>query len=133
MPIRYVKLADSTKNDFVLTKSSPFQLLSFSSTTVPFKIIISGNPSCIRYGTTLPLNETCNTFLPLSFTDNILYMNISNGKSFNSNHKFSVYANSDNYILTQKNPLLIGCIDKCFELVSVVMEGEGRVIHLGLG
>ena len=56
LPIRYVKLADSTKNDFVLTKSSPFQLLSFSSTTVPFKIIISGNPSCIRYGTTLPLN-----------------------------------------------------------------------------
>lgn len=60
-------------------------------------------------------------------------MNISNGDSSNNNFKFSVYINSGDYVLNDKDPLLIGCVNACYEIVTVALEAQSNVIHQGRG
>jgi len=92
LPIRYTKLVDGTQSNFILTPDKPYALMTYSSHIIPYTISITGSPSCIKYGTTLPLDETCLTTLPKSFTNKVVYFNISNEKT--NNFKFSVYVNS---------------------------------------
>lgn len=64
IPAKYTKLVDGTQNNFILSSDAPYQLVTFSSHIIPYKIIITGNPSCIRFGYSLPLNQTCAKKLP---------------------------------------------------------------------
>ncbi len=89
-----MKLTDDTQNNYILNTDTPYQLLSFSSHIIPFTIVITGNPTCIKYGYSLPLNKTCATTLPSEFTEKVVYMNISNEDVSTNDFKFSVYVNS---------------------------------------
>lgn len=64
IPAKYTKLVDGTQNYFQLGQDHPYELLTFSSHIIPYKISVTGNPKCIKYGYTLPLNQTCSTDLP---------------------------------------------------------------------
>lgn len=118
IPARYTKLPDGTQNNFILSADNTYELLTFSSHFIPYKIFVTGKPKCIKYGFSLPLNQTCVTELPEQFDQKVVYLNISSGDTPN-NFKFSVYVNSGDYLLNDKDPLLIGCIDSCYEIVSV--------------
>lgn len=92
IPAKYLRLSDGSQTNFMLTKSQPYQLFSFASHAIPYRVIITNSPSCIRLGTALPLPRTCHTSLPSSFSDKVLYFNVSNGNL--RNFRFSVYVNS---------------------------------------
>jgi hypothetical protein len=94
---------------------------------------VTDNPLCIKFGHTLPLNQTCVSILPSEFTDKVVYLNISNGDVSSSSFKFTVYINSGDYELDDKNPLLVGCADACYELVSVYLKESSNIIHQGRG
>lgn len=64
IPAKYTKLVDGTQNNYILTDKNSYELLSFSSHIIPYKVLITGNPKCIRYGHSLPLKQTCYTELP---------------------------------------------------------------------
>jgi len=112
IPAKYLRLVDGSQMNFVLTKSQPYQLFSFTSHIIPYRILITNSPTCIRMGSTLPLDKTCQTSIPDSFTDKVLYFNVTNENL--RNYKFSVYVNSGEYTLTEKDSVLFGCEDECY-------------------
>ena len=64
IPARYTKLTEGTQSNFLLNKTHPYQLFSFSSHILPYKVYITKSPKCIMMGYSLPLNQTCIDELP---------------------------------------------------------------------
>jgi hypothetical protein len=95
--------------------------------------MVSGNPSCIKFGYSLPINQTCVSTLPNEFKEKVVYLNISNGDVTENNFKFSIYINSGDYFLDDKDPLLIGCLSNCYEIVTVALKNSSNIIHQGRG
>lgn len=133
IPAKYTKIVDGTQNNFILNAKNTYQLISFASHAIPYKIFVTGSPRCIKFGHSLPLNQTCVSTLPSEFTEKVVYLNISNGDVSTNSFKFSVYINSGIYVLDEKDPILIGCTDSCFEIVRVMLKESSNVIHQGRG
>lgn len=47
--------------------------------------------------------------------------------------KFSIYINSGEYYLDDKDPLLLACQESCYELVTVALKEKSNIIHQGRG
>lgn len=104
----------------------------FASHSQPYSIYARPAPACIMYGYTLPIPKVCQSF-PDHFTQQVVYFNISKGQD-NREFKFTMLVDSGKYTLTELAPVLIGCLDRCYELVSVtVNQKDTRVIHSGRG
>lgn len=99
IPAKYQKLAEGVQNNFMLSKEQPYLLLSFTSHILPYKVYIANTPKCIKIGYSLPLDQTCQTALPDSFSSKVVYLNVSNNSQ--RPFKFSVFVNSGEYLLTE--------------------------------
>jgi hypothetical protein len=128
IPAKYTKLIDGVQNNFILNKTNPYQLLSFSSHIIPYKIYLTKTPKCIKLGYSLPLDQNCITELPADFSQKVVYMNISHDPNLN-NFNFGVFVNSGEYVLNDRDPILVGCTDSCFEIINVEIATASNVIH----
>ena len=138
VPARYLSLSENAQNDFIISEDTPYVLLKYASHIIPYSIVFSPEPSCISFGSSLPLSDSspCNNAdLPQKFTDPVIYFNVSQ-LQLKSAFKFSVYVNSGNYLLSEDKPLLIGCDTSCYETVVVNIEKgstEAKIMHSGTG
>ncbi len=64
IPAKYSKITEGMQNNFLLDKNTPYQLFSFTSHILPYKLYITNTPKCIKMGFSLPLNQTCLSEIP---------------------------------------------------------------------
>lgn len=64
IPAKYTRILDGTQNNFLLNKNNPYQLISFTSHIIPYKVYITNKPKCIKMGSSLPLNQNCLNEIP---------------------------------------------------------------------
>ena len=135
IPQRYLTIIDNTQNDYTLNSTSPYILLKYSSHIIPFTLKFQPAPDCIASGTELPFPQDCLAEVPTTYHSKVVYFNVSQRfVSGQDMFRFTVYANSGEYLLEEDRPVVIGCLDECYETVSVVIKGEqAKIVHSGSG
>lgn len=59
--------------------------------------------------------------------------NSSSSKDEDKDFKFSVFVYSGMYYLFEYSPVMIACVDACYEYVRVYVPENIKIVHRGMG
>lgn len=62
-----------------------------------------------------------------------IFKNPSTVKEDDQQYKFIVYVYSGSHYLFEWSPVLIACIDSCYEYVTVFVPEKIKIVHKGMG